>query len=156
KDQPFPESLCHRCAAPPRYVRTARSVFIFCPLLPERYPRQPVIQCTLFRPLEDAKRGKNPGDDRYRARATRPCERTAVRLPIGNRRQPEPVAKHFLFHALRFVVECARSKGKGVFMAGDDSERKNSLASPSEPSGAPGGDGNEALLVLPRRDFLRF
>jgi hypothetical protein len=45
---PFPDSLCHRCAAPPRYVRSARSVFILCPLLPEKYPRQPVLQCALF------------------------------------------------------------------------------------------------------------
>jgi hypothetical protein len=49
-DLPFPESLCHRCAAPPRYVRAARSVFVFCPLVPERYPRQPVLACPLFRP----------------------------------------------------------------------------------------------------------
>ncbi len=47
---PFPESLCHRCAAPPRYVRTAKSVFILCPLLPIKYPPQPVLQCPLFRP----------------------------------------------------------------------------------------------------------
>lgn len=47
---PFPESLCHRCAAPPRYVRAARSVFIQCPLVPEKYPRQPVLRCALFRP----------------------------------------------------------------------------------------------------------
>jgi hypothetical protein len=47
---PFPESLCHRCAAPPRYVRTKTSVFVMCPLVPERYPRQPVLACPLFRP----------------------------------------------------------------------------------------------------------
>ncbi len=52
---PFPESLCHRCAAPPQYVRTSRSVFILCPLLPERYPRQPVLDCDLFRPRRDAR-----------------------------------------------------------------------------------------------------
>jgi RimJ/RimL family protein N-acetyltransferase len=49
-DLPFPESLCHGCAAPPRYVRTQASVFIRCPLLPEKYPRQPVRACPLFRP----------------------------------------------------------------------------------------------------------
>ena len=49
-DLPFPESLCHRCAAPPRYVRTGTSVFILCPLLPEKYPPQPVRACTCFRP----------------------------------------------------------------------------------------------------------
>ncbi len=47
---PFPESLCHQCAAPPKYVRTTTSVYILCPLLPERYPRQPVVRCALFRP----------------------------------------------------------------------------------------------------------
>lgn len=48
---PYPDSLCHRCAAPPRYIRSARgSVFILCPLLPEKYPPQPVRRCPLFRP----------------------------------------------------------------------------------------------------------
>ena len=47
---PFPESLCHRCAAPPGYVRTSTSVFILCPLVPEKYPRQPVRECAFFRP----------------------------------------------------------------------------------------------------------
>jgi len=46
---PFPTSLCHRCAAPPRYVQTPTSTFIRCPLLPEKYPRQPVVRCPLFR-----------------------------------------------------------------------------------------------------------
>jgi hypothetical protein len=45
---PFPESLCHRCAAPPRYVRTGRSTFILCPLMPGKYPPQPVRTCPLF------------------------------------------------------------------------------------------------------------
>jgi RimJ/RimL family protein N-acetyltransferase len=47
---PYPESLCHGCAAPPKYVRTERSTFLRCPLLPEKYPRQPVLACALFRP----------------------------------------------------------------------------------------------------------
>lgn len=47
---PFPESLCHKCAAPPKYVRTQTSVFILCPLLPQKYPRQPVLACPLFVP----------------------------------------------------------------------------------------------------------
>ncbi|MCU1281435.1 MAG: hypothetical protein JWM53_4981 [bacterium] len=47
---PFPESLCHRCAAPPKYVRTERSTFVRCPLVAEKYPRQPVVTCALFRP----------------------------------------------------------------------------------------------------------
>jgi hypothetical protein len=51
---PFPESLCHQCAAPPRYVRSARSVFIMCPVLPNKYPRQPVRECPMFRPRGEA------------------------------------------------------------------------------------------------------
>lgn len=47
---PFAESLCHSCAAPARYVRTATSLFIRCPLLEEKYPRQPVRECPLYRP----------------------------------------------------------------------------------------------------------
>jgi hypothetical protein len=50
---PFPESLCHRCAAPPKYVRTATSTFILCPLLPRKYPPQPVRQCPLFTPRKE-------------------------------------------------------------------------------------------------------
>jgi hypothetical protein len=48
---PFPDSLCHRCAAPPKYVRTERSVFIRCPIL-KRYPPQPVVACDAFVPVE--------------------------------------------------------------------------------------------------------
>ena len=48
---PFPTSLCHLCAAPPRYITSARgSVFIMCPLLPNKYPPQPVRACHLFKP----------------------------------------------------------------------------------------------------------
>ena len=47
---PFPDSLCHRCAAPPRYVRSATTTFILCPLLEQKYPPQPVRSCALFRP----------------------------------------------------------------------------------------------------------
>ena len=46
---PFPESLCHACAAPPKYVRTDTSTFILCPLLPRKYPPQPVRSCALFK-----------------------------------------------------------------------------------------------------------
>ena len=49
---PFPTSLCHQCAAPPRYVKTQTSTFILCPLLPEKYPRQPVVRCALFKRRE--------------------------------------------------------------------------------------------------------
>jgi hypothetical protein len=51
-DLPYPQSLCHKCAAPPRYVRTATSLFILCPLLPSKYPPQPVLRCALFKPKE--------------------------------------------------------------------------------------------------------
>ena len=48
--RPFPESLCHSCAAPPRYVTSDRgSVFIYCPIL-ELYPPQPVTACEAYRP----------------------------------------------------------------------------------------------------------
>ena len=47
---PFPSSLCHRCAAPPRYVRTDKgSVFMQCPIL-KGYPPQPVRSCDSFLP----------------------------------------------------------------------------------------------------------
>jgi hypothetical protein len=51
-DLPFPDSLCHRCAAPPRYIRTGRSVFIRCPIL-KAYPPQPVHACPEFVPVPD-------------------------------------------------------------------------------------------------------
>jgi hypothetical protein len=44
---PFPDSLCHRCGAPPKYIRTERSVFIRCPIL-KVYPPQPVERCDAF------------------------------------------------------------------------------------------------------------
>ena len=50
---PFPDSLCHRCDAPPRYVRTGRSIFILCPRMPNKYPLQPVLSCPGFRKKPD-------------------------------------------------------------------------------------------------------
>jgi len=51
---PFPDSLCHRCAAPPRFVTSDRgAVFIYCPLL-KSYPPQPVVTCAAFVPLPPA------------------------------------------------------------------------------------------------------
>ncbi|MBK5254932.1 MAG: hypothetical protein JJE39_02765 [Vicinamibacteria bacterium] len=51
KDLPFPSSLCHLCAAPPRYVTTDKgNVFIQCPVL-KRYPPQPVRSCEAFTPM---------------------------------------------------------------------------------------------------------
>lgn len=47
---PYPDSLCHRCGAPPKYVRTATSTFLRCPILPDKYPRQPVHACAAFIP----------------------------------------------------------------------------------------------------------
>lgn len=55
---PFPDSLCHRCAAL-RVVAAARSSFLFCAAGHERYPRQPIVSCALFRPLPPA---AIPGD----------------------------------------------------------------------------------------------
>jgi hypothetical protein len=47
---PFPESLCHSCGAPPRYVVSDRgAVFIHCPLL-RMYPPQPVLSCAAYVP----------------------------------------------------------------------------------------------------------
>jgi uncharacterized protein (TIGR00290 family) len=46
---PFPESLCHKCAAPPKYVRSRTSTFIRCPLLVNKYPAQPVRECALYK-----------------------------------------------------------------------------------------------------------
>ena len=51
---PFPDSICHGCAAPPKYVRSARAVFILCPILPDKYPRQPVLRCPHYVPASDA------------------------------------------------------------------------------------------------------
>jgi hypothetical protein len=51
--RPFPDSLCHRCAAPPQYIRTERSTFIRCPIL-KRYPPQPVRTCDAFVPAAGA------------------------------------------------------------------------------------------------------
>jgi hypothetical protein len=48
--RPFPESLCHRCGAC-RTVIAARSVFVRCTALPQKYPRQPVTDCEAFRPI---------------------------------------------------------------------------------------------------------
>jgi len=55
-DPPFPDSLCHECAAPPRYIRTERSTFIYCPIL-RRYPAQPVRACEEFVPKRDGGAG---------------------------------------------------------------------------------------------------
>ena len=50
---PFPTSICHACAAPPRYVKTQTSTFILCPILPKKYPPQPVLRCPAFKPRQD-------------------------------------------------------------------------------------------------------
>jgi hypothetical protein len=46
---PFPDSLCHKCAAPVRYIKTSRSTFLYCPIF-KLYPPQPVRECDEFRP----------------------------------------------------------------------------------------------------------
>jgi hypothetical protein len=61
--EPFPDSLCHRCANR-RYVRTKTSTFVMCTALPVKYPRQPVLACEAFRePLEDPDPGQDPPPD---------------------------------------------------------------------------------------------
>ena len=46
----FPDSLCHDCSAPPRFVTSDRgSTFLFCPVF-KRYPPQPVRACEKFTP----------------------------------------------------------------------------------------------------------
>jgi hypothetical protein len=46
--RPFPDSLCHECAAPPRYVTSDRgTVFVYCPVF-RQYPPQPVLTCARF------------------------------------------------------------------------------------------------------------
>jgi hypothetical protein len=50
----FPDSLCHDCAAPVRYVTNDRgSTFLYCPLF-KRYPPQPVRSCEKFAPIRPA------------------------------------------------------------------------------------------------------
>jgi hypothetical protein len=39
-EPPFPDSICHRCAAH-RYVEGRATVFVLCTALPDKYPRQP-------------------------------------------------------------------------------------------------------------------
>lgn len=58
---PFPTSLCHSCAAPPRYITTQTSTFILCPLLPRKYPPQPVVRCPLYQPSAPPSAGDKPG-----------------------------------------------------------------------------------------------
>jgi hypothetical protein len=49
----FPDTLCHSCGAPPRYVTSDRgSVFIYCPVF-KRYPPQPVHVCTAYAPRRE-------------------------------------------------------------------------------------------------------
>ena len=59
-DVPFPDSLCHQCAAPPRYIKTERSTFIYCPIF-KRYPPQPVQDCEKFIPKSPSTHGRGPG-----------------------------------------------------------------------------------------------
>lgn len=48
---PFPTSQCHRCRHK-RDVKTERSHFLRCVVVPSKYPPQPVAGCPLFEPLE--------------------------------------------------------------------------------------------------------
>ena len=57
RDVFYPDSLCHDCGAPPRFIRNRRgSIFLFCPLF-KRYPPQPVRACEKFVPKEAAPPG---------------------------------------------------------------------------------------------------
>lgn len=53
-DPPYPDSLCHRCAAS-RLVRGRATSFVLCTALPEKYPPQPVRACREFRPRAEAR-----------------------------------------------------------------------------------------------------
>lgn len=44
---PHADSLCHRCRAM-RHVDGARTAFVLCTTLDEKYPRQPVVACDAF------------------------------------------------------------------------------------------------------------
>jgi hypothetical protein len=48
KESLFDGSLCPRCSNH-REVKAARSTFVMCRVLPEKYPRQPVQTCAAFR-----------------------------------------------------------------------------------------------------------
>jgi hypothetical protein len=58
EEVPFPDSLCHGCAAPPRLIRTAKATYIFCPVF-KKYPPQPVVACEAFQP-KDSPKEDNP------------------------------------------------------------------------------------------------
>jgi hypothetical protein len=60
RDRFFPDSLCHDCAAPPRYIVNSRgSTFLFCPIF-KRYPPQPVRNCEKFVPRPPATEPEPP------------------------------------------------------------------------------------------------
>lgn len=44
---PFPESRCHACVGL-RLIRGARSTFLMCERLPQKYVPQPVRSCAAF------------------------------------------------------------------------------------------------------------
>jgi hypothetical protein len=48
KETLFDGSLCPRCSNH-RQVKTPRSTFVMCRVLPDKYPRQPVRACAAFR-----------------------------------------------------------------------------------------------------------
>ncbi len=60
--KPFPTSLCHRCAAPPKYIHTERSTFIRCPIF-KAYPPQPVRACDAFVPAAGIPEEGEPEED---------------------------------------------------------------------------------------------
>ncbi|MBX7100695.1 MAG: hypothetical protein K1X89_23480 [Myxococcaceae bacterium] len=50
-DAPFPDSLCHGCRHL-KLVPGARSVFLQCLAMAQRYPPQPVRRCPGFTPRD--------------------------------------------------------------------------------------------------------
>ena len=50
-EEPFPQSLCHRCRSVKK-VTGANSTFLMCTALPVKYPRQPVAACPAFAPID--------------------------------------------------------------------------------------------------------
>lgn len=57
-EHPYPESLCARCVGEKRIVG-ARSMFVMCTRLPNKYPRQPVLSCEAYAERD----GKAASDD---------------------------------------------------------------------------------------------
>lgn len=62
-DHPYPESLCARCVGEKRIVG-ARSMFVMCTRLPNKYPRQPVLSCEAYGERDGDATSDGPGPGR--------------------------------------------------------------------------------------------